>query len=324
MDALLHAVKAASDPTRLRILVVLASSELSVGQICTVLGQSQPRVSRHLKILADAGLLDRHAEGTSAYYRRARGGLGRQVYDALVELIDPHDRVIEADSERLSAVRAERAHRAAEYFEEVAGRWDELRERHVADWYVEQAMMRAVADIEIADLLDIGTGTGRMLELFAGRIQRGLGIDASQKMLTVARSRLSGSGIVNCAVRPGDAHDLGVGREAFDVALIHHVLHFLDEPARAVAQAAEALRPGGRLLIVDFAPHQLEALRIEDAHVWLGFDDHELTTWCSDSGLDQRETIHLVPTEAQGTDALTVTLWVAERPGDHTIDDLAL
>jgi ArsR family transcriptional regulator len=206
----------------------------------------------------------------------------------------------------------------------VAGRWDELRERHVADWYVEQAMVRAVADIEIADLLDVGTGTGRMLEVFADRIQRGLGIDTSQKMLTVARSRLSASGILNCAVRPGNAHDLGVGRGTFDVAVIHHVLHFLDEPERAVAQAAQALRPGGRLLIVDFAPHGLETLRIDHAHVWLGFDGHEVSDWLRESGLALRDTVHLVPTEDQGDNALTVTLWVAERSGARTVDELAL
>lgn len=324
MQPLLDALKAASDPTRLRILVILASNELSVGQVCSVLGQSQPRVSRHLKILHEAGLLDRHAEGTSAYYRRARSGLGRQVYDSLVGLVEATDPVVERDAERLSGVRAERAERAAHYFEEVAGTWHELRERHVGDWYVEQAMLRAVDGFDIADLLDIGTGTGRVLEVFANRIQRGLGVDTNHKMLTVARARLAGGGILNCAVRQGDAHTLDVGRAAFDVAVIHHVLHFLDEPARAVAAAADTLRAGGRLLIVDFAPHEHQELRTDHAHAWLGFDDREVAGWCDAAGLNLHDTVRLVPTADHGDDALTVTLWVARHPGQHRPEPLAL
>lgn len=324
MDALLEAIKAASDPTRLRILVVLSANELSVGQMCRVLDQSQPRVSRHLKILHEAGLLARHAEGTSALYLRARHGLGRDVYDSLVALVDSTDPVVERDAERLAGVRAERAQRAAAYFEEIATSWDELRDRHVADSYVEKAMLFAVDDVEIGDLIDIGTGTGRVLEIFADRIQRGLGVDTSQKMLTVARSRLAGTGSVNCAVRPGSATDLGVGPESFDVATIHQVLHFLDEPDRAVTAAAEALRPGGRLLVVDFAPHDHQELRTDHAHVRLGFDDREVETWFAAAGLTTRETVHLVPTAEQGEDALTVTLWVGEKPGHQNLEELAL
>ena len=307
-------LRAAGEPTRLRILAVLARSELTVSELCRVLGQTQPRVSRHLRLLCEAGLLVRHAQGTSAFYRPARTGQGRELFDAVLPLIDDDDPGLESDLRRLATIRAERAEVAAAYFEAVASDWDRMRTRHVADEEVEAAMLEAVADLDVAQLVDVGTGTGRVLEIFADRVDHGLGVDLSQQMLDLARSRLDQLGLKNCAVRQGNAYDLGLNAGSVDVAVLHHVLHFLDDPAASIAEAARALRPGGRLIIVDFSSHADESMRTDYAHHWLGFDDDDIASWCHDVGLIDVEVKHLALTDTE--DALTVTLWVATQHPD--------
>ena len=313
MIDLLEALRAAAEPTRLRILAVLDAGELTVTELCRVLGQSQPRVSRHLRLLCEAGLLERHAEGTSAFYRRTAAGIGNDLAVALLPLLDRSDPSLGRDLARLSSIRAERAAAAAAYFESVASRWDAIRNLHVADEDVERALLDAVGDRPVERLLDIGTGTGRILELFANRIDSGLGVDLSREMLNVARSRLDQRRLANCAVRHGNVYDLDVDPASVDVAVLHHVLHFLDDPAAAIAQAARALRPGGLLLVVDFAAHRREQLRTEFAHRRLGFSDEQIATWCTAAGLPALGSTHFAHTPPSAEEPLVVTLWAAAQ-----------
>lgn len=316
MEDLLIALRAAGESTRLRILAVLARSELTVGELCKVLGQTQPRVSRHLRLLCEAGLLDRNAQGTSAFYRPARTGRGRELFDAIMPLVDEADAGLSGDLRRLAAIRSERAEIAAAYFEAVANDWDRMRTRHVADAEVELAMVAAVEDLQVGQMVDVGTGTGRVLEVFADHIDQGIGVDLSQKMLAIARSRLDQLGHRHCSVRQGNAYDLGLDAGSVDVAVLHHVLHYLDDPASSIAEAARTLRPGGRLLIVDFGPHGEESMRTDYAHHWLGFADTEVNHWCAEVGLVDIRTEHLTLADENGNvaeDGLTVTLWVATQ-----------
>lgn len=320
MEDLLHALRAAGESTRLRILAVLSRSELTVGELCRVLGQTQPRVSRHLRLLCEAGILERHTQGTNAFYRPARSGAGRPLFDAVIPLIDDDDPGLAGDLRRLAKIRAERASAAAAYFESIASDWDAMRTLHVADDEVEIAMLAAVEDMNVTHLLDVGTGTGRVLEIFADRIEQGLGLDLSNQMLDVARSRLDQLGHRHCSVRQGNAYDIGLESGSIDVAVLHHVLHFLDDPFTSLAEVARTLRPGGRLLIVDFAPHSFESMRTAYAHHWLGFADQEIIDWCTDLGLVDVRAHHLTPQQqsdaATGRDLLTVTLWVATQRAD--------
>lgn len=312
MEELVQALKAVSDPTRLRIVVALRDTELTVGELCRVLEQSQPRVSRHLKLLADGGLAVRHADGTSAFYRLSSSTLGRIITTAVESLADRDSGVLYRDSVRLEAIREERAAEASRYFEEIASSWDRVRQFHVGDEVVEAAMIEAAGQTVDADLLDIGTGTGRVLELFGPSIRSGLGLDLSSKMLSLARSRLDASGYRHCTVRRGNAYDIEVAAGSMDIAVLHHVLHFLDDPARCISQAARSLRPDGQLLIVDFGPHDFEELRTDHAHRRLGYHDAEVVAWCDDAGLVDPKCKHI---EANTADAerLPVTLWVATQ-----------
>jgi ubiquinone/menaquinone biosynthesis C-methylase UbiE/DNA-binding transcriptional ArsR family regulator len=320
MDLLVNALKAAGEPTRLRILAAVHQGELTVSDLCRVLGQSQPRVSRHLKLLCEAGLLVRHAEGSNAFFRASDAVEGRRVFEALHGLIPLHDELLLRDQERITAIRAERAKSAASYFSNIASSWDTMRRLHVADAEVEQAMLDTVGSVDekSVDLLDVGTGTGRILELFADRVDVGLGIDASREMLNVARSHIEQKRLRNCSVRLGNVYDLRVPSATFDVAVLHHVLHFLDDPATAITEAARTLRRNGRLLIVDFATHSYEHLRVTYAHRRLGFSAEEISLWCHTAGLSNLTSQTFSPTAdgselAHGEAPLVITLWVAEQ-----------
>src|SRR5262245_23674211 len=285
-DALNTALKAAGEETRLRVLTLLAEAELTVSDLTDILRQSQPRISRHLKLLVEAGLVERFREGTWAFFRLAEHGAGADVAQALIERLDPGDQTVKRDHERLASVRQARATAAQAYFRAHAAEWDRIRKLHVADEAVEDAIRAALSDKPFRSLLDLGTGTGRMLEMFGPDIERGLGLDLSLEMLAIARSRLERAGLRHLSVRQGDIYDLALPRESFDVVLIHQVLHFLDDGARAIAEAARMLRAGGRLLVVDFAPHDLEFLREEEAHRRLGFAPETVSQWMTAAGLD--------------------------------------
>jgi ubiquinone/menaquinone biosynthesis C-methylase UbiE len=304
-------LKAAGEPTRLRILALLAEAELTVSDLTEILRQSQPRLSRHLRLLTEAGLVDRFREGSWAFFRLGERGGTAELARALIGRLKTDDAIVLRDRERLTAVRASRAAAAQNYFRRHAAEWDRIRRLHVADAAVESAIRTALADKPIRSLLDLGTGTGRMLELFGADIERGLGLDLSLDMLALARARLDRAGLKHCSVRHGDIYDLALPRDSFDVVIIHQVLHFLDDSARAIAEAARVLRPGGRLLVVDFAPHDLEFLREEHAHRRLGFAAETVTQWLEAAGLDvlRQETL---PPGPQGK--IAVSLWLARDP----------
>jgi len=312
-DSLNAALKAAGEDTRLRVLALLSEAELTVSDLTQILRQSQPRISRHLKLLVEAGLVGRFREGAWAFFRLAEDGGGAELARDLVARLDPRDQTIARDRDRLSAVRAARAQAAQDYFRSHAAQWDRIRKLHAADEAVEAAIREALADRPFRSLLDLGTGTGRILEMFGANLERGLGIDLSLDMLLLARARIERAGLRHCSVRQGDIYDLAVPANSFDVVIIHQVLHFLDDGGRAIREAARVLAPGGRLLVVDFAPHDLEFLREEHAHRRLGFSDETISQWLAAAGLDV--TLHRsLPPEPGSEGKIAVSLWLARDP----------
>ncbi len=301
--------QALADPSRLRIVALLRSMELSVGELAQVLGQSQPRVSRHVKILSDSRLIDRHKEGSWVFLALTGGPRT----DALVELIDQwldadSRALFEDDSKRLAAVRADRAEAAARYFAAHAEAWDTIRSLHVPESAVEKAIAAALSDRPLGTLLDIGTGTGRMIELLGPGAAQALGVDRSSEMLRVARVKLDKAGIADASLRQADMYALPLPESSADSIIIHQVLHYAQSPAAAIAEAARVLRPDGRLLVVDFAAHEREELRSTDAHLRLGFSDEAIAGWFVAAGLTLDHTEHLEGGE------LTVTLWRGCKP----------
>jgi ArsR family transcriptional regulator len=306
MDALLVILRALADPSRVRILLLVRRMELSVGEVAAVLGQSQPRVSRHIRILADAGLVNRAKEGAWVFVRlgdAARAEPVLAMFDALA-----NDAGV-ADQERLAAVRAERAAAADAWFAAHAEDWDRERALYVAETAVEAAIAKALEAGSLGHLLDIGTGTGRMIELLGPRATSALGIDRSPEMLRLARGRIEAAGLAHGAVRRGDMYALPPADGSIDTVIIHQVLHFADDPAAVIAEAGRVLAPGGRLLVVDFMPHGREELRSQQRHVRLGFADDQMLEWLAAAGLAGRVAARLPDPHAIG-----VTLWLGTRP----------
>ncbi len=312
-DELSTMLKAAGEETRLRLLALLAEAELTVTELTEILRQSQPRISRHLRLLAESGLVVRFREGSWAFFRLAEHGDKADLARMLAAQLDPDDRAMARDRERLAAVRAARATAAQAYFREHAAEWDRIRRLHAADAAVEAEIQAALADRPFRSLLDLGTGTGRMLELLGPGLERGLGIDLSLDMLALARARLDRAGLRHCSVRHGDIYDLALPRDSFDVVIVHQVLHYLDDGARALREAARVLRPQGRLLVIDFAPHELEFLREEHAHRRLGFAAETVSQWLEQAGLDVIGHRN-VPPEVGSDGEIAVSLWLARDP----------
>jgi SAM-dependent methyltransferase len=306
MDALLVILRALADPSRVRILLLVRRMELSVGEVAAVLGQSQPRVSRHIRILADAGLVGRSKEGAWVFVRPGDAALCGPVLAAIDALAA--DAGV-ADQERLAVVRAERAAAADAWFAAHAADWDRERRLHIAESAVEAAIVAALAPAALGDLLDIGTGTGRMIELLGPRATTALGIDRSPEMLRLARGRIEGAGLSHGAVRRGDMYALPHADSVFDTVILHQVLHFADDPAAVIDEAARVLAPGGRLLVVDLMPHGREELRSQQRHVRLGFADEPLLEWMAAAGLSPEVVARLPDPHAIG-----VTLWLGTRP----------
>ncbi|MCB1480086.1 MAG: metalloregulator ArsR/SmtB family transcription factor [Rhodobiaceae bacterium] len=310
LNALTLALKAAGEDTRLRILSLLAGGERSVKDLTDILNQSQPRISRHLKLLLEAGLIDRHREGTWAFFRLSDGN-GGVLARSLVERLDGADPVIARDMARLDALRAAQHNEASDYFARNAGEWDSIRSLHAADGEIEAAILKA-APQSVNLMVDMGTGTARMLELLAGRFQRAVGIDQSQDMLIYARTRLERAGLANAQVRRGDILDLPAEVRGADFVMMHQVLHFLADPAAAVREAMRILAPGGTLMIVDFEPHALEFLRTEQAHRRLGFSTAQISSWIAEAGGSLTGSVSIAALSAKGQERLSVGLWTGQ------------
>jgi len=313
LDALVDVLKAAGEPTRLRLLALLAAGDLTVTDLTEILGQSQPRISRHLKLLGEADLIDRYQEGAWAYFRLKQEGKAASLVRMLLQHSSGNDPVILRDGERLSSVKRQRAERAQAYFSRNAAEWDELRRLHAADEEVDAAVIKLIGNQSIHSLLDLGTGTGRILQLLSGLYRRAIGVDASRDMLSVARANLDKSGITKASVRHADILNLPFEGQDFDLVTIHQVLHFFDQPEIAINEAARMLAPGGRLMVIDLAPHGLEYLRDEHAHVRLGFSHQSMSDWLRKAGLDVEQAVDLHPGQP-GETGLTVTIWLARDP----------
>ena len=306
-DQTVEALRAAGEPTRLRLLSLLASEELSVMEMSRILDQSQPRVSRHLKLMTDAGLIERFPDGARVYYRLSHDAQARRLIDTVLDILA--EDAGEADHRRLDEVRKDREEAAASYFEQVAPQWDRLRSLYVSESAVEAALEKAVGPGPFERVVDLGTGSGRMLTLFGKKAKMSVGLDLSQNMLNIARTNVTKAGVEQVELRHGDIFATRLPAASADLVIVHQVLHYLTDPSAAVAEAARLVSPGGRLVIIDFAPHDFEHMREAHQHRRLGFADSEINGWLVDGGLTPSAPIAL-PHDAEG---LTVTIWTAER-----------
>ena len=305
---ILSALRASAEETRLRILAICAHSELRVNELTQILGQSQPRVSRHLKLLCEAGLLVRSREGAWAFYRTPEEhstSIGAELSRVLVDLLPSDDPELLRDMARLEQVEKERAAQAEAYFRANAAAWNQIRSLYVEESAVERRLLELGPRL-IRHHVDLGTGTGRILEVFSSRSQRGVGIDLSREMLAVARANLSNAPVgKHLSLRHGDLYSIPLPSHSADFVTLHLVLHYLSDPAAAIREAARLLEPGGTLIVVDFAPHELEFLREQHAHRRLGFSDDEILGWYRQAGL--------VPGKPEflAGESLTVAIWPA-------------
>ena len=306
-DQTVEALRAAGEPTRLRVLSLLAGEELSVMEMSRILDQSQPRVSRHLKLMTDAGLIERFPDGARVYYRLSHDAQARRLIDTVLDILA--EDAGEADHRRLDEVRKDREEAAVSYFEQVAPQWDRLRSLYVSESAVEAALEKAVGPGPFERVVDLGTGSGRMLTLFGKKAKMSVGLDLSQNMLNIARTNVTKAGVEQVELRHGDIFATRLPAASADLVIVHQVLHYLSDPAAAVAEACRLVSPGGRLVIIDFAPHDFERMREAHQHRRLGFADSEINGWLQDGGLTPSAPIAL-PHDAEG---LTVTIWTAER-----------
>jgi ubiquinone/menaquinone biosynthesis C-methylase UbiE/DNA-binding transcriptional ArsR family regulator len=314
MDDLLNIMRALADPTRLRIVLLIRQLELSVGEVVQILGQSQPRVSRHIRILDEAGIAERRKEGSWVFLRPGpvlTMGLLEPLFNRSGNVIS---RSAQRDLAKLEQVRAFRAEMAANYFANHAGEWDSLRSLHIADSEVEGAIRSILETAALGKVLDVGTGTGRMMELFADAADYFVAIDNNTEMLRLARAKLANMARGKAAkieIMLGDFNALPLPDESFDTILFHQVLHYAQHPERAIAEAARVLTPAGRILIVDFAAHDREELRTVHAHARLGFEDDMIKRFFTANDIDMA---HLVSLDAG---ALAVKIWMGQKRGQR-------
>jgi len=304
MEQLLASLRAAAEPTRLRLLALASRGAFCVMEFTEILGQSQPRLSRHLKLLCECGLLDRVREGANVWFALPTGEEGALPHE-LVARLPADDPVLEADRRQAARVLAERARAASESFRQKGADWDEMRALGLPAQAVEDALLHQVPPSPLARLLDIGTGTGRVLELLAPRVRQALGVDASKAMLALARSRLSGPDFAHCAVRLADMYRLPLADRSFDIVVLQMVLHHAEDPDGAVLEAARVLTPGGRLLVIDLAEHQRTDVTEKLAHRWPGFSDASMDRMFSHAGVAWRD-----PVVIEGS--LPIRIWSAE------------
>jgi ubiquinone/menaquinone biosynthesis C-methylase UbiE/DNA-binding transcriptional ArsR family regulator len=308
MDALLAALRAAAEPTRLRLLALAARGAFCVTELTEILGQSQPRLSRHLKLLCESGLLAREREGANAWFALPTGPDGGLVREIVAHLAE-NDAILEADRRQAARVLAERARAANERFRRQGSDWDEMRALDLPAPAVEAALLSLIPEHAPTRLLDIGTGTGRVLELLAPRVAQGLGVDASKTMLALARARLARAGLTHCAVRLADMYRLPLADASFDIAVLQMVLHYAEDPAGVLAEAARVLGPDGRLIIIDLARHGRDDIATKLAHRWPGFADATMTELLAGVGLSGGD-----PVAVPGP--LDIRIWPATRRAD--------
>lgn len=313
VEDIIEKLKAAGEPTRLRLLALLRDHDLSVGELVQVLGQSQPRLSHHLKNLSEAGLAERLPEGAFVFYRAARSGAGLAFLDQLFRQVSADALEFQADRDKLRDVMLARAASAEAYFSSIAETWDSLRALHFPNEAIEDTLLELAGSGPHRRVVDFGTGTGRMLLLFSGRAVEAEGIDFSHRMLTVARANLERAGVSNSRVRFGDVSAAPFEDASADLVIVHQVLHYLDAPGDAIAEAARILMPGGKLLVIDFAPHDLEFLRAEHGHRRLGVRHDALSEWAHVAGLKLEMPRSFDP-PAQDAPGLTVNIWQAIKP----------
>jgi ubiquinone/menaquinone biosynthesis C-methylase UbiE/DNA-binding transcriptional ArsR family regulator len=338
MERLLSSLRAAAEPTRLRLLALAGRGAFCVSEFTEILGQSQPRLSRHLKLLCDCGLLDRGREGSNVWFALPHGAAGALARD-LVARLPEDDPILEADRRQAARVLAERARVASESFRRQGADWDEMRALDLPAHAVEAAILDLVPESDAGRLLDIGTGTGRVLELLAPRVSQGVGVDASKAMLALARARLARPGLTHCSVRLADMYRLPLAEASFDVAVMQMVLHYAEDPPGVLAEVARVLRPDGRLIVIDLAHHERDDLAAKLAHRWPGFSDAAMRALLEDAGMQQGEPLSIgiasaparQPTPspakrgragqgaAQETAPLTVRIWPATRAADAAV-----
>ena len=313
MESILKSLRAAGEPTRLRILSLCGHSELSVTELVSILGQSQPRVSRHLKLLDDAGLLERSPEGSRVFYRLASEGPQADLAAMLVDLIPEDEEILAADLIRLSKTKTDRVQQADEYFRQNASKWEDIRNLYVNDREVDERVKQLIANEKNADFLDIGTGTGRILSIASPLVKSVVGIDNSTTMLSIARANIDKEGLKNCRVRHADMYRLPFTNDQFDIVCANMVLRYADTPDTVLIEGVRILKPGGRFILVDFAPHDLKELREKHAHQWLGFSEIQIAQWFHVAGLKSTS-----PEYLEG-DPLTVCIWNATKPKGKSI-----
>ena len=309
LDAGLAALRALAEGTRLRIVFLLAERELTVKDLTMILGQSQPRISRHLKLLHEAGVIERYREGSWVYFRLAES----MWIGAVLSGFDRSDAIHCRDLDRLDLLRAEQAAEAQTYFEKNAGNWDRLRSLYIDELAVDAAIDKALGAQKIDFMVDMGTGTGHVLELLSGRYERALGIDINKAMLNYARARLDQQRDGRAQVRQGDLYNLSLDDGCADLVVMHQVLHYLSDPSAAIREAGRILRPDGRLLVVDFAPHDLDYLREDFAHQRLGFGQDQMSAWLREAQMKTLTMESLAPSGTRQSERLTVALWTGRK-----------
>lgn len=306
MDHLLAILRAAAEPTRLRLLALAGRGAFCVMEFTEILGQSQPRLSRHLKLLCECGLLDRVREGANVWFTLPTDTNGALARD-LIARLPPDDPILEADRRQASRVLAERARVASESFQRAGADWDEMRALDLPAQAVEAALVALVSDREGLRLVDIGTGTGRVLELLSPRIRQGIGVDASKAMLALARARLANPDHAHCQVRLADMYRLPLADGSFDLAVMQMILHYAEDPAGALTEATRVLSPGGQIIVIDLAEHARADLTAKLAHRWPGFADTAIRALLTGAGLRPG-----TPVSIPGP--LEIRLWPATRP----------
>jgi ArsR family transcriptional regulator len=254
LGEVVRALKSAAEPTRLRLLFLLSQAEYTVGELAAVLNQSQPRISRHLRLLTEAGFLDRFREQQCVYYRAPINGRYLEWQRQLLSMADPDAQVLKRDRERAVKVVGDRARIAARQLgtpEPAAGERSAGRSTAADTVELSSLLLEELGPAPIGELLDIGTGSGLMLEILGPRARRAVGVDISVPALRLARTRVHGAGLAHCEFRRGDMYSLPFDDASFDTVSIDRVLASAERPAAAIAEAARTLRPDGRLILVE-------------------------------------------------------------------------